>query len=331
MRSSQICGSQDAPDPRESPMRIAPFSTPGRFWRGNLHTHSFASDGAMSPEQVVEAYKRAGYDFLQISDHFIERYQFPMTDTRAFRSNNFTTLIGAELHAMGTEVGELWHILAAGLPLDFPAPTPTETGPELAARARAAGAFVAIAHPAWSQLRIGDGRALQAAHAVEIYNHGCAVETDRGDGFYLLDELVNEGRRLTAIATDDAHFKHGDYDAFGGFVEVKAESLDPEALLEALKAGQFYASQGPRILDVDVSRDEVRVDCSPAHSISLLTGTSRALSRIGKNITTATFEVANVERTAWVNPGATKWFRIVVIDHAGKRAWTNPIWLDELG
>ena len=36
-----------------------------------------------------------------------------------------------------------------------------------AARAREAGAFVAIAHPAWSQLRIGDGRALQAAHAVD--------------------------------------------------------------------------------------------------------------------------------------------------------------------
>ena len=103
-------------------------------------------------------------------------------------------MIGAELHAMGTEEGELWHILAAGLPLDFPAPGGDETGPALAARARDAGAFVAIAHPAWSQLHIGDGRALASAHAVEIYNHGCAVETDRGDGFYLLDELLNEGR-----------------------------------------------------------------------------------------------------------------------------------------
>ena len=164
---------------------------------------------------------------------------------------------------MGTEVGELWHVLAVGLPLDFPPAKPGETGPELAERARAAGAFVAIAHPAWSQLTPGDGRALTAAHAVEIYNHGCAVETDRGDGFYLLDRLCNEGRRLTAIATDDAHFRHGDHDAFGGFVEVKAESLDPEALLAALKAGQFYASQGPRLLDVEVSRNEVQVKCSP--------------------------------------------------------------------
>jgi hypothetical protein len=312
-------------------MRIAPFSSPGRFWRGNLHTHSTLSDGGLSPEQVVEAYKRAGYDFLQLSEHFLERYDWPIADTRAFRSNSFTTLIGAELHAMGTEVGELWHILAAGLPLDFSAAKPGETGPELAARARAAGAFVAIAHPAWSQLRIGDGRALASAHAVEIYNHGSAVETDRGDGFYLLDQLANEGRRLTAIATDDAHFKNGDYDAFGGFVEVKAESLDPDALLDALKTGRFYASQGPRLIDVDVSPGEISVSCSPVNAIALLTGTSRAMSKVGRHITGAAFDLVNVQKLAWADPGAAKWFRIVAIDASGRRAWTHPIWLDELG
>jgi hypothetical protein len=309
---------------------IAPFSTPGRFWRGNLHTHSTLSDGALTPEAVVAAYKGAGYDFIQLSEHFLASLGWPIADTRRWRSNDFTTLIGAELHAMGTQVGELWHILAAGLPLDFPAPKPAETGPELAERARAAGAFVAIAHPAWSQLTPEDGRALEAAHAVEIYNHGCAVETDRGDGFYLLDSLANEGRRLTAIAVDDAHFRHGDLDAFGGFVEVKAESLDPEALLAALKAGNFYASQGPRFHDVSVGRAEVAVECSPVHSVALLTGTSRALAHVGRHVTHAVFDVANAKREAWTEAGAEKWFRIVAIDAAGRRAWTNPIWVDEL-
>jgi hypothetical protein len=311
-------------------MRIAPFSTPGRFWRGNLHTHCTRSDGALTPAQVIEAYKAAGYDFVELSDHFVNRYDWPITDTRALRSNNFTTLIGAELHAMGTEVGELWHILAVGLPLDFPQNQPGETGPQLAERARDAGAFVAIAHPAWSQLRIGDGRALAAAHAVEIYNHGCAVETDRGDGFYLLDQLCNEGRRLTAIATDDAHFRNGEHDACGGFVEVKAESLEPDALLSALKAGQFYASQGPRFIDVDVRRDEVTVECSPVEAVALVTGTSRAISRVGRQITGATLEVGAAARQAWTDPGAIPWFRVVVIDASGRRAWTNPIWVDEL-
>ena len=118
-------------------MSIAPFSSPGRFWRGNLHTHSTLSDGGLAPERVIEAYKDAGYDFLQLSEHFLERFDWPIADTRTWRSNNFTTLIGAEIHAPATKVGELWHVLAVGLPFDFPAPKADETGPELAARARA--------------------------------------------------------------------------------------------------------------------------------------------------------------------------------------------------
>jgi hypothetical protein len=315
---------------KEVNMSIAPFSAPGRFWRGNLHTHSTLSDGALAPEQVIAAYWDAGYDFIQLSEHFMERFHWPIADTRRWRSNNFTTLIGAELHAPATKVGELWHIVAAGLPLDFAAPGPGESGPELAVRARAQGAFVAIAHPAWSQLTIEDGRALASAHAVEIYNHGCAVENDRGDGFYLMDQLLNEGRRLTAIATDDAHFRHGDHDAFGGFVEVKAESLDPEALLEALKAGNFYSSQGPRLYDLTFSAREASIDCSPVQAITLTTGTSRALVKIGRQITGATFDLTQVGQGNRAKDAPATWVRATIIDAAGRRAWTNPIWVDDL-
>lgn len=314
---------------KASIMSIAPFSTPGRFWRGNLHTHSSLSDGARAPEQVIEAYKSAGYDFLQLSDHFMARFGWPIADTRRWRANNFTTLIGAELHAPATRVGDPWHILATGLPLDFAAPGPDESGPQLAARARAQGAFIAIAHPAWSQLTIEDGRALAAAHAVEIYNHGSAVENDRGDGFYLLDQLLSEGRRLSGLATDDAHFQQGDYDAFGGFVEVKAQSLEPEALLAALKAGAFYSSQGPRIHDLSISARETRIECSPAHAITLVTGSSRALSKIGRHITEATFDMSGLA-AGYRASGAPAWVRATIIDAAGRRAWSNPIWMDEL-
>ena len=211
-----------------------------------------------------------------------------------------------------------------------PRPTPGESGPELAARARAQGAFVAIAHPAWSQLTIEDGRALASAHAVEIYNHSCAVENDRGEGFYLMDQLLNEGRRLTAIATDDAHFRHGEHDAFGGFIEVKAESLDPEALLEALKAGNFYSSQGPRIYDIAFSAKEASIDCSPVQAITLTTGTSRALVKIGRQITGASFDLTGVDHNNRAKDAPATWVRATIIDAAGRRAWTNPIWVDDL-
>lgn len=306
---------------------LAPFSSPGRFWRGNLHTHSTLSDGALSPKDVVDAYKEAGYDFMMLSDHFIGQFDWPIADTRGFRSNSFTTIIGSELHAPATEVGELWHIVGAGLPLDFPAPSKSETGPQLARRAAEAGAFVGIAHPAWSQLTMADARAVDCAHAVEIYNHGCAVETDRGDGWYLLDRMLTEGRRLSAFATDDAHFKTDDH--FGGWVQVKAPSLDPDALLTALKTGAYYSSQGPVITSLELEGTELHVTCSPANTIVAICGNSRSAGRSGKAITSATVDLRKFEE-GWLLRDKSPWFRVSVIDAAGKRAWTNPIWWDEL-
>ena len=61
------------------------------------------------------------------------------------------------------------HILAVGLPPGFPARGASEGGPELARRAREAGAFVGIAHPAWYGLTPADAESLDgAAHAVEV-------------------------------------------------------------------------------------------------------------------------------------------------------------------
>ncbi len=243
------------------------FTAPGRFWRGNLHTHSTLSDGRLEPAEVCRLYREIGYDFLCLSDHFLSRYGFPIADTRPFRTNAFTTILGAEVHASANSHGEIWHILAVGLPPDFAPTGAAETGVALAARAKAAGAFVAIAHPQWSGLDDADGRAMAAhAHAVEIYNHGCELECRRGDGAYLLDRLLNDGHRLTAYAADDAHFRVDD--GFGGWVMVKAESNEPEALLAALKAGHFYSSQGPRLDDFRVAGGEAHVECSPVVNVA---------------------------------------------------------------
>ncbi len=314
---------------------IAAFSSPGQFYKGNLHTHSTLSDGALAPEQVIEAYKSRGYDFLQLSEHFVGNYDFPLADTRSFRGNAFTTILGAELHAPETSTGELWHILAAGLPLDFDAPEGGESGEQIARRASEAGAFIAVAHPAWSQLRLEDGKAIDVADAVEVYNHECFTGNDRGDGWYLLDQMSSDGHRLTAIATDDAHFHSGD--AFSGWVHVKSESLEPEALLASLKAGHFYSSQGPQIHELTVTRDEVRVVCSPVDTITVACGNSRSAAREGSSLTEAAFDISTLNKF-WtgkdrVTPKVVDpvpWIRVTLIDHGWRRAWTNPIWMDEL-
>lgn len=293
------------------------FNSPGKLIRGNLHGHSTGSDGALSPEEVCARYRAAGYGFTTVSDHFMERYGYPVTDTRAVHGDGFTTLLGAELHARETARGDLWHIVAAGLPADFAALRDGETGPELAARAAAAGAFIAFAHPHWSQLTPEDGAALQAAHAVEVYNNKSAIEVDRGDGTAFWDALLHDGRRLFAIASDDSHWHEAD--AFGGWIMVRTEDVHPEAILASLKAGSFYASQGPEIHDVARHGDEVEIACSPARSVILAGPLGLRQRAMGAGITRVRLPL---------EPQAGGWRRLIVRDAFGRRAWSNPIWLD---
>ena len=305
-------------------MHPKPFDKPGRFLRGNLHTHSNRSDGKLKPEEVCRRYKLEGYDFIAITDHFTGNYGYPITDTRKFRDDVFTTILGAELHSGTMENGELWHILAVGLPLDFlPPNSPTvapvqgqELASEIAQRAADAGAFVSIAHPQWSALTMDDARSIHAAHAVEVYNHGCAVECDRPDGFSILDRLLSEGRLLAAVATDDAHFKVNDH--FGGWVMVRAEENKPRALLQALKDGEFYSTQGPQIYGIEVDDSALYVCCSAVSTVIVQAHGSATSVTHGSSMTKASVSLGRCQSSSWI--------RLTIIDAAGKRAWSNPIW-----
>ncbi len=293
------------------------FTAPGHFYRGNIHTHSTRSDGRLEPGEVCRMYRDSGYDFLCLSDHFLGKYGFPITDTTAFRTNRFTTILGAEVHAPANSQSEIWHILAAGLPADFAPTADDEDGVALAARARAAGAFVGIAHPQWSGLTIEDGHALaHIAHTVEIYNHGCALESTRSDGTYLLDQLLNERHRLTAYAADDAHFRFDD--GFGGWMMVKSEANEPQALLAAMKAGHFYSSQGPLIHSFAIEGGEAHIECSAVVNIAVVGRGTRVSHRFAAQQTRAVLPAGIF---------AGDWCRLVITDAAGNSAWSNPVWL----
>ncbi|MES5047764.1 phosphotransferase [Rhizobium nepotum] len=301
-------------------MQAEAFATAGQFYKGNLHTHSSLSDGKLDAEEVCKRYRERGYDFLCLSDHFMPHYNYPIADTRPYRSNTFTTLLGAECHAPSTEHGEKWHILAVGLPVDFPPNGADETGPQLAQRCIDAGAFVAIPHPEWYALTAGDAASVPGAHAVEVYNHTSQVLNGRGGGSYYLDDILNTGRHINALACDDAHWVAGEdqnRDAFGGWVMVKAEANEPEALLQALKKGHYYSTQGPSIEDIRIEDGQVSVKCSPAFQVSIVGRASRNEKLSGTDLTSARFSLAKFDGD---------WWRVVVIDANGKIAWSNPFY-----
>jgi hypothetical protein len=317
----------------------------------------------MTPEAVCRAYRQQGYDFIAVTDHYIAAFGYPVTDTTPYRCADFTTLIGSELHAPALANGQQWHILGVGLPLDFGGLRAGETGAQLAQRAVDAGAFVALAHPAWYGATIEDLQSIPAAHAIEIYNEVCARLSDRPESWYHADQLLCAGRRITAIGADDAHFrttlprpKNGEVKVdpqskerqdflrklqdtavdpiatesgeefpagFSTWVMVRAASLDPDLLVAALKTGDFYTSQGPVIHDIRLSDDHstLHVANSPASSVFVSGRPDRIAfgARHGVRITHSTFPIG---------PHVGSYVRVTVVDAAGKRAWSNPIWLD---
>lgn len=299
---------------------------PGRFFRGNLHCHSDRSDGALTPAELVRAYREAGYDFVAITDHFEERFGWPVTDTRALRSEDFTTLVGAELSSGDWSHPSACWVAAIGLPPDF-APPRGGDHTEAIARAAAGGAFLCLLHPGLNGLRPQDAAALPAlaaVHAVEVYTHQSWIyRPDTALAAPFVDALLADGRHLGIVAGDDAHFRDGP-DAFGAWVELHARGREPDTLLAALKAGTYYATQGPAIDALALDGDELRVACSPCARI-LLTGPSRLWRRWrwrlaepdGAALTEATFAISDFRGS---------FCRVTVVDADGRRAWSNPVW-----
>ena len=53
---------------------------------------------------------------------------------------------------------------------------------------------VPVGHGQLSLMHPSDEHLIETAHAFGIYNHGCTIEHDPGDGFVTFDILQREGR-----------------------------------------------------------------------------------------------------------------------------------------
>lgn len=174
-----------------------------------------------------------------------------------------------------------------------------------------------MAHPSASLLTLDDAENLDAAHAIEVYNALSAWE-ERGDSWHLCDVLLARGHRFTVYAADDAHFQPQDPPGCKAWVQVRAESLDPEALLASLLAGDYYSSTGPEIHTITVEDNTITIECSPASRILVTGGIPGKQVRGGDGLSRCVFPLDMFHGSAYV--------RVTVVDAVGGRAWSNPIW-----
>lgn len=312
------------------------------WYKGNLHTHTTDSDGQHSPEEVVRRYKAHGYDFLAISDHHL------YTDYHSsYGDKQFLILPAVEAAAsyidnegVFRKVHHMNGILGPKA-LQDASPQPPfrhgeKVGPfryhgswngiqaaaDMAKYLKDHGMIVTYNHPLWSRVEGADFLDTPNVDILEILNYGTEQESDTGFDTTWWDVMLRSGRRMLADATDDAHAVS--WDAFGGFIMVRAEELTHEAVSSAILAGDYYSSEGPEILDWGVDKNGlVRLVCSPCQRLTLVFD-----GYVGAGRTRFAEDGENVEEITVQLKGGERYIRGECRDYQGKRAWTNPIYLD---
>jgi hypothetical protein len=101
-----------------------------------------------------------------------------------------------------------------------------------------------------------------------------------------------------------------------------------------LRAGSFYGSTGPSIESVELSDNEVTVRCSPAASVTLVTGRRRGsranAGRLGYPNDSEILErdsAGLITACRLAKQWNTPYGRLELADPFGRKAWTNALWI----
>jgi len=301
-------------------MPTSPFSAPGHWYRGNLHGHTTESDGAFTPAEYAAFYQGRGYHFAAVTDHW------KVTDMSRFATADFAFVPGAELDGHDPVSG-MHHVLGLGI-RDVPARADAARLQRTVDAIRGLGGLAFVAHPYWSAQTARDLLTTDGYTGIEVWNATCAVRWGKGLASVQWDELLQAGRHVVALASDDAHHRVDQGDDVGlGWVVVRCGALTATAILDALREGHFYASTGPEVLDLQLEYDAqaaagsgpvARVRCSPCRAIHFICNgpLGRALHAApGAMLTEATLRLHR----------AATYLRVECVDAEGKTAWTNPL------
>jgi hypothetical protein len=277
----------------------------GEQWlRGNLHTHTTRSDGSRDVQTVIDDYAARGYDYLMISDHDIYT---SVEDHAGWNSRGMVLLSGNEITRNGP------HLLHVGAD-SFVAPS--EDRQAVIDEVNAGAGFVIVNHPDWQpgfdHCSLERLRAWSDYEGIEIYN-GVIGRLD-GSPYALQkwETLLSEGRRVWGYANDDSHIAQ---DAAMGWNVVSVKERSRRAILEALRAGRFYASTGVEITGINVEDGRIRIETSNAERI------------VGHSLWGHRFAVADDTFIEVEVPENTPYVRFTCWGPGEKFAWTQPFYV----
>jgi len=324
-----------------------PRTASGEVWlKGVTHVHAHASGDSSEPNaSVIAWYEQRHYDFIALTDHNRVSELDPGRDTVgqiALRDPRagLIVLSGIELthNPVGCQpVGDPSGNCRIHVNLLGPTARPSGRLEWAERRSHARldmyqaaltaqgwlGGIAQINHPQWlwgmtPELLVELSR--RGVRLIEIANSAFS-KWNVGDASHasieaLWDAALMRGATLFGTASDDAHDYngHGKYPPGGGWVVVHARR-DPAAILAALSAGRFYASNGVVLTHAEASDGALVIEVDPA-----ATG-SYTIEVIENGRSVATVHGRTARRSLPVGG----YVRAVVTRDDGKRAWVQPV------
>ncbi len=198
--------------------------------RGALHVHSTLSrDGTMTIAELVEWYRRKGYQFLAMGEHAedLDEAKARELENQSVENDQFCVIPGIEF----ANNGDI-HILGIGVVRLIREKDPLTVIEGIHEQ----GGLAVLAHPKRIRWEC-PANVLLAVDAAEIWNVGY-------DGKYLPSVKALSGFRrmqkinpkLLAVASHDFHRTASFYDVA---VEMDMESLTREGILRNLRQGRY--------------------------------------------------------------------------------------------
>ncbi|MBC8167154.1 MAG: CehA/McbA family metallohydrolase [Bryobacteraceae bacterium] len=303
---------------------------PSRWFKGNLHAHTVNSDGDSTPADVVSWYRERNYNFLVLSDHNYLTEIGGLNQVYAAK-DKFLLIPGEEVSSSLKE--KEVHVNGYGLADQVPRQTGNSIVDLLQKSVdaiRGAKGIPSVNHPNYTWA-IGSKEllAIKNLRLFEVFNNSWSVGNRGGGGYEsneeMWDAVLSAGYLLYGIAVDDAH----DFKSYGralpypptvpgtGWIQVRASELTVGSVLKALNEGDFYASTGVVLDDIQSTSAELTVQIHRTRDNLYRT---YFIGQGGKVLATST-QLKPVYRFA----GDEAYVRARIEESNGGNAWTQPI------
>jgi len=286
------------------------YDTSGKWFKGNVHIHSTASDGGKTFPELAELYASAGYDFLFRTDHWV------ISDTQQdTEPSPLLWLDGIEIDGED-HTGAWFHAVCLGKVKDIS----HEDGFVAALEAvRKQNAIVILAHPHWCGNSSEDSLRWKF-DGVEVYNHICRWFNGKGDGMIFWNAALKRDPNTLAFSVDDCHLGPGNPVWNGGWIVVNAcECAEPE-IMSSIRCGNFYSTCGPQLKSITFDGNELHLKTSPIQ-LARIVGSGPQGIRVG------TFDQHPFTEVKMPVPKDWDYVYAEVEDETGRRACTNNLFV----